>query len=369
MTTKPRHSEADKTTHEAWKRLQEQLAAEPVNAKWETWGSAGKENGSKLADMIAAPAASAAVHDSSPQLKVEAPAPVKSSRRRAGKGRKWAAAAAAVVIFGTVLATPMGNNALAAILHQFKVQEITRVDGDSLENMFNQMVPGESASKDNMFGQFSTESGNVQGEFTREQAVSKLPEYQLLSPDLTGSKETVYITPSRTITMKLNVDELNQAMQRVGATELLPDTMDGKEVTFSMHESIIYDLGSDEQQWASLTQQQAPEIMVDPSVDVKEAVDAVLQLPILPSDLKEQLQRSGILSGSIPMPYVVGQDAKANEITLGGTKVLVEQRQYDTVTDRTAIWIKDGQLFYFEGGSAYETEAEFMNKLKELVGA
>ncbi|MGQ3479867.1 hypothetical protein [Paenibacillus sp. TY11] len=366
MTTKPQHSEADKSTHEAWERLQQKMATEPVNAKWETWGINNKEDGLKLVDTLTPSADSAAIQDSASSLKVEAPAPVASFRRRAGKGRKWAAAAAAAVIFGAVLATPMGNNALAAILNQFRVQDIATVDESTLEDMFNQLVPGESADMENTFGQFTSESGNVQGEFTREQAVSRLG-YQLLPVNVAGTKESVYVTPSQKITMKMNVDEINKAMQRVGATKLLPESMDGKEISFSTHESVNYDLGTDQDHWATLTQMQTPEITVDPSVDMEEAVDAVLQLPILPSNLKEQVKRSSILAGSIPMPYVVYEGAETSEITVGGTKVLVKKEKYSSMTNRTAIWIKGGQLFYFEGGSAYESEADFMNKLKELV--
>lgn len=368
MTTNPQNSQEDKRTHEAWEKLQMRLAAEPVNAKWETWGTESKQHGLKLADVLTVPEVSAAPSNESSQLATEAPAPAKAFRRRASNARKWTASAVAVVIFGAVLATPMGNNALAAILNQFRVQEIATVDSDTLESMFYQMAPGESFSKDNSFGEFTTKGGTLQGEFTREQAASRLG-YQLLSTDLTDDQDTVHISPSNEITMKMNIEEVNQAMQRVGATKLLPESIDGKPITLTLHESVMYDLKTDQDQWASLTQMKAPEITVDPSVDVEEALEAVLQLPILPNDLKKQLQRSSILSGSIPMPYVVDKSAKSDDITIGGTKVLVEERKFDSMTDRTAIWIKDGQMFYFEAGSAYEKGADFMNKLKELVEA
>ncbi|MFB5683963.1 hypothetical protein ACE3NQ_23905 [Paenibacillus terreus] len=344
------------------------LASEPANAKWETWGTESKQNGLKLANALTAPAVSAAASSQASELHNGAPAPAKVARRRASSARKWTAAAAAAVIFGAVLATPLGNNALAAILNQFRVQEIATVDSDTLESMFYQLTPGESFSKDNSFGEFTTKGGAVQGEFTREQAASRLG-YRLLPADLTGDKDTVYISPSNEITMKMNVAEVNQAMQRVGATKLLPESLDGKPITLTLHESVMYEMKTGQDQWASLTQMQAPEITVDPSVDVKEALEAVLQLPILPSNLKNQLQQSSILAGSIPMPYVVDKSAKTEDITIGDTKVLVEERKFNSMTDRTAIWIKDGQMFYFEGGSAYEKEADFMNKLKELVEA
>lgn len=368
MTTNPHNSGEDKRTREAWKRLQVKLAAEPANDKWETWGTQSRQNGLNLADSLSEPAVSVAASNEASQPTTEAPAPAKTSRRRASSNRKWIAAAAAFVIFGAVLATPMGNNALAAILNQFRVQEIATVDGDTLESLFYQLVPGETLSKDNAFGEFTTKEGTIQGEFTREQVASRLG-YQLLSPDLTGGEENVHISPSNEIIMKMNVKEVNQAMQRVGATKLLPESIDGKAITLTLHESVNYDLNTSQDQWASLTQMKAPEITVDPSVDVEEALEAVLQLPILPADLKNQLQQTHILSGSIPMPYIVDKSAKTDDITIGGTKVLVEERKYSSMTDHLAIWIKDGQMFCFEGGAAYEKEADFMNKLKELVEA
>lgn len=369
MTTKRQDSIIDTSTQEAWDNLQKKLASEPVNAKWENWGAIEQEVDLTPPDRMSLTAATVpTAHASAEQMKENAPLSVDTRRRWGGRRWKWTTAAVAAVIVGTVLVTPMGNNALAAILNQFKVQEIATVDGESIENMLNQLVPGESASRENVFGQFSTESGSIEGQFTREQATSRL-EVHLLPAKLIGNEKDVYITPSHKIMMKLNVDELNHAMQRVGATKLLPESMDGKEVVLNVHEGITYDMSTDDQHWASLRQMQSPEFLIDPSVDMTEAVEAVLQLPILPSNLKEQLQQSGILTGSIPMPYVVDQASDIQETTIAGTKVLIEQRQYNQLTDRIAVWVKDGQLFHFQGGSAYEEEAEFMNKLKELVEA
>lgn len=370
MTNKGQDSGIDTSTHEAWDKLQKKLASEPVNAKWETWEASKQElrlPAIHPQSSAAAPAVST-THTSAAQMKESTPLSVDTHRRRGGRRWKWTSAAVAAVIVGTVLVTPMGNNALAALLNQFKVQEIATVDGESIENMLNQLVPGESASRENVFGQFSTESGSVEGQFTREEAISRLG-VPLLPANLLGTEEEVYVTPSHKIMMKLNVNELNQAMQRVGATKLLPESMDGKEVELNIHEGIMYDMSTNDQNWASLRQMQSPEFLIDPSVDVTEAVEAVLQLPILPSDLKEQLQQSGILTGSIPMPYVVDEASDIQETMIAGTKVLIEQRQYNQLTDHIAVWVKDGQLFHFQGGSAYEEEAEFMNKLKELVEA
>ncbi|MNW31183.1 hypothetical protein D3C74_80910 [compost metagenome] len=368
MTTKRQNSEVDTSTHEAWDNLQKKLANEPVNDKWENWGAIEQKVDLTPPDRLSSTAADPAAHAPAEQMKESTPLFVDTRRRRGGRRWKWTTAAVAAVIVGTVLVTPMGNNALAAILNQFKVQEIATVDGESIENMLNQLVPGESASRENVFGQFSTESGSIEGQFTREQATARLGVH-LLPAKLLGTEEDVYVTPSHKIMMKLNVNELNHAMQRVGATKLLPESMDGKEVVLNIHEGIMYDMSTDDQHWASLRQMQSPEFLIDPSVDMTEAVEAVLQLPILPSDLKEQLQQSGILTGSIPMPYVVDQASDIQETMIAGTKVLIEQRQYNQLTDHIAVWVKNGQLFHFQGGSAYEEEAEFMNKLKELVEA
>lgn len=78
MTTHPHNSGEDKRTHEAWERLQTKLATEPVNDKWETWGTQGKQNGLQLAGALPGPAVSAAASNEASQPTTEAPAPAKT---------------------------------------------------------------------------------------------------------------------------------------------------------------------------------------------------------------------------------------------------------------------------------------------------
>lgn len=197
--------------------------------------------------------------------------------------------------------------------------------------------------------------------------------YKVLPAKLTGGSDNVRVVPSHEITMKLNVKTLNQSMQRIGATELLPESLDGKSVTLIVHESIKYNLVADSGHWADLVQMKVPEVVMDPSIDAAKTIDAIVQLPVFPRSLKEDFQKSRILSGELPLVVPVGKNYIANEITIGDVKVITYEEKYGCNSNQlpyySAAWIKDGQMFFFSGGSAYATKDGFMNKLKELVEA
>lgn len=154
----------DKKVDEAWERLQIKLAAEPVNDKWETWGMGSKKNDSKLAETISMPMGSSIAGKKSVQFTTEKKVPAKISHRRKSGARKWIAATAAAAIFGVAFATPMGNNAMAALLNQFRVQDITTVDSNELEQLFNQIDPNKSIDNNNKFGQFTSKTGSIGGD-------------------------------------------------------------------------------------------------------------------------------------------------------------------------------------------------------------
>ncbi|AIQ47029.1 hypothetical protein R70723_14935 [Paenibacillus sp. FSL R7-0273] len=355
----------------AWSKMQKLLAEEPVNPVWDSWGQAGPY---KAEDVEAGRGISSSVFADTGGLP-DRPAPATaagktskaSSRRkkRMTRSRKWAASAAAATLIAVVLATPVGNTAMAAILNQFRMQEVTVINESDIRELFYQINEGGTVSEaENKFGSFTTSYGTFHNKILVDELQSVVG-YPAISSAMQEGIHSVQVTESRDATMTLKVDALNDALKRLGAEQLLPESVDGKPITLHLPETVIYDLSTADGKWASLSQMNTPSIAVDPSIEVDEALQAVLNLPVLPDHWKTSLQHSRVLAGEIPMPLIKGDFAK--EITVADTSVILQQHDYSQGPVFNATWVHEGQMFELSGGSVYPDKDEFIAKLQELI--
>lgn len=316
-------------TDEAWAKLQEKLEQEPVNPVWASWGIQAPEPAGETGQADSALSAVEggvtvpdirAEHNTIDQVKQNAGRKSRTRKPLLSRSRKWAAAAAGVAIFGAILATPVGNTAMAAILNQFKVQDVAVVEESDLQDIFNQVSEsGNFQETMNSFGSFSISYGTVNGTVPVGDLQAVLGTEPMHGQDF-AAIHSVEVGPSREISLTLNVDEVNRALKRVGSTDLLPESVDGKQIQLLLPEIVSYDLSTDQDHWATLSQMNTPVLTVDPSIDVKEALNAVLNFPLLPDYLRSSLQESRILSGEIPMPLI--KDQFSEQIEVAGTPVI-----------------------------------------------
>ncbi|AIQ12890.1 hypothetical protein [Paenibacillus durus] len=366
------HDKEKQRTDEAWARLQETLAGEPLNHKWAEWDR--KTEAAKFEALKQDGYLSGADYHKAEELGyAEQQDPVtgssgdrsRSRRPRMKRRRKWTMAVAGITIVAAFLATPVGNTAMAAILNQFRMQSVTAVNESDLRNMFYSVSEnGDLKETINKFGSFSSSSGTISGKIKPEQVKDKLG-YAPLSAALSNDGAELTVNPSGEITLNLNVNEVNKAMKRLGAEQLLPESIDGRPITLHIPETVNYDLSPDSAHWANLTQMNTPAITVDPAIKVEEALEAIINFPLLPDSLKSSLKQSSILAGEIPMP-VISQD-NADQITVEGTKVLVSHHEYGQDTTYDAVWVHDGQLFQLFGGNVYTTKEKITAKVQELI--
>lgn len=368
---KSSNKSGSETTDAAWLKMQKLLIDEPVNPVWDSWGRS--ESYKAEEEEASRRISSSDFHNAGGLPEREAPAtgavkPSKASSRRKTRmtrSRKWAAAATAAALTAVVLATPVGNTAMAAILNQFRMQDVTVVNESEIRELFNQINEGEAVSEaENKFGSFTTSYGTYYDTLLIDQLQSVVG-YPAMSAAILEDIHSVQVTETRDATMRLKVDTVNEALKRLGAKQLLPESVDGKPITLHLPETVIYDLSTADGKWASLSQMDTPSINMDSSIEVDEALQAILNLPILPDNWKTSLQQSRVLAGELPMPLIKGDSAK--EITVAGTPVILQEFDYSQDPVFNATWIHEGQMFEFSGGSRYPDKDEFIAKLQELI--
>jgi hypothetical protein len=378
------HSEANDNNsmaEAAWEKLQKQLATEPVNAQWVRWAKQANESAYKTNEDVQSLSVGEEAMSSTQNEDLETvstlPLTHSEEARKSGllpswmkRNRKWLSGAIAASLLAFTLFTSAGNQALAAILNKFHMEQVTVVqEGDIQQIMNNVLTEGQSKEAINKFGTFTHSAGTTNGEYTLAE-VEKLLNYKLILPKGIDSSK-IYISSSSENTVNLHVDEVNSALQRLGAKKLLPQSIDGKSIKIKVAESanVSKDVKiNGEVRNYSIMQMTAPSIEVDPSIPVEEALNAVLQFPFLPDSLKDSLKNSGILNnGDLPLPVIA--NGSVEKRTILGTQVVMTQREYNNKQSRNGAavkevyygltWVKDGQLFTINGNGFTDTNEAF----------
>ncbi|OWR28873.1 hypothetical protein CDO73_16805 [Saccharibacillus sp. O23] len=390
MTTINNNERERELANQAWAKMEERLRQEPANPAWATWEARKNEalqssadesdrvSASETADFSSQPltgsperpAAAQAEKGSAEGSPSAVPAASSARRRLSAKARKnivrlavTAAAAAAIV----TAVTPAGNKALADVLNKFTMQDVVLVQENDMRNMVQQVFNGEEPIESkNRYGTFENISkGRFEPNETPQTFIKKLGFKPIVSPD--GAEMRMNMSLGSQTIMKLNVAEVNETMRRLGAPYLFPQEADGKAITLNYPDSISYnfDLNDDDgSDWATLTQSEAPTVDFDDSFPFDETMNAVINFPGLPGDLKDSLERSAVSSGELPL--VMYANGEGHQIEVNGVTATYTYDAQHKVYD--AFWKKDGVLYEYSAAESFrKDEAGFLTFLKGLV--
>lgn len=380
MTSKPNGKDENKQLEDAWNKLASRLEEEEMSPKWSAW-SMERGNGPKAAHPLKEDVLKGVLQNeirgerydmTDHQNQEKQTAVVKKKHHMKKPVKKWLSIATAAAVAGVMIATPIGDKALAAILNQFRMDEVTVVNEGDVTDFFNS-VSGGSNSSDfiNKHGSFTNAYGpELNNEKLSLQEIEELTGLTAYENDI-FNVESYYAFTSQTITMKLNINEVNTTMARLGAKELMPESLDGKPITFHIPATLhqYYHADTDgEELYASLSQQKLPSVEVDPTVSVEEAVKAVLDFPMLPDNLKTAIKSDSILSGKLPMP--VFTDGDAEKVEVKEVPVVIVEQDYVSSTGKpvyTATWTQDGVLFNLSGDSLFDSKDKLLAQVEEMI--
>lgn len=377
----PSREDSLPSTDSAWQKMQSLLEKETPHPNWEKWSDPAfqiKTNQapysiSNLKGMNTTMNSNSSNNHQEP-TRQEVPA-AKSARNRKKANparRRWVTGIAACAIAGVVITTPFGNNALASLLNQFRMQELTAVNDQDLDQMFSHYKESGVTEDDiNRFGSFTDSSGKIEGAYPAKKAADMLG-YTYMASLVENENSTVSIDHSNTQTLRMNVNEVNKAIQQLGGTTLLPESMNQKPITIHMPETILYPISEGNDKYGMLYQSGLPKVTFDPSINTEEAFTALLNLPFLPDSVKTTLQKEKLLTGELPLPVV--SNTPAERVMVDGVPVIITANEYENKiegkqtswTEYTAYWTKDNQMFTLYG-ETYDSQDKMIHKVKELI--
>lgn len=264
--------------------------------------------------------------------------------------KRWIAAAAAAAVVSISLTVPQVRAGASSFLSIFRVNDVQFVqltDSDlrEVEGWISKTEEGEKDIKG--IGKVSIKDNgekkntHFQSEQQAREAgytVPKVPnEYRVTNVD---------VSPSFTMQFEIDTEKANKLLKQLQSGVQFENTLNGKQFSIKVPESISTHIetgGNKTSNDFSYNVIQAPEISVPEGVDVNKLQKTVLELPIIPENVKTQLAGIQDWTHTLPIPYLA-KDAKASETKVQGVKAVLYNADHANVI----IWQKDGNLHMLE---------------------
>lgn len=264
--------------------------------------------------------------------------------------KRWITAAAAAAVVCVSLTVPevrAGANNLLSIFRVKDVQFVQLTDSDlrEIEGWISKTEEGEKSIKGIGKIGIKDNGSKKDAHFQSEQqareagyAVPKVPNgYRVTSVDA---------NPSFIMQFELDTEKANKLLKQLQSNTQFENALNGKQFSITVPESVrtrIEVEGNRTSSGFSYNVIDAPKISVPEGVDVAKLQKTVLELPIIPANVKTQLAGIQDWTHTLPIPYVA-KDAKVSETKVQGVKAVLYNTEYENVL----IWEKDGKMHMIE---------------------
>ncbi len=248
-------------------------------------------------------------------------------------------------------------------LHIFRVEN---VKGFSLDIADLNEIQSKLRSKQ---GQIDLDKiGSIEMNGFEEKSISveeaeSISEFNVLLPAVKeDTKFEIKKVEAGTMDFTLNVQNVNELMKSFGSKELLPLSVDGKTFTIDFPSQISFDYNYDGKKYI-INETKTPEILVPADVNEDEIFDSVVNMPILPEDLKNQLKSVKDWKKTLYIPLV---DSITEEVSINGNKGFLILPQGDTNNEKiiSVFWYNSGAIYSVSCNNSKENILKFAEALR-----
>ena len=260
--------------------------------------------------------------------------------------KRWITAAAAAAVVCVSLTVPEVRAGASNLLSIFRVKDVQLVqltDSDlhEIEGWISKTEEGEKSIKGIGKIGIKDNGSKKDAHFQSEQqareagyAVPKMPNgYRVTSVDA---------NPSFIMQFELDTEKANKLLKQLQSNTQFESALNGKQFSITVPESVRTQIEAESNVF-SYNVIDAPKISVPEGVDVAKLQKTVLELPIIPGNVKTQLAGIQDWTHTLPIPYVA-KDAKVSETKVQGVKAVLYNTDYENVL----IWEKDGKMHMVE---------------------
>lgn len=276
--------------------------------------------------------------------------------------RRLTAGLAAVAMTVGLLATPLGDRAMSAMLQSFRVQHVVGV-GITADDMAKISGLLERGSPDGdqrfdlaQYGSLTQSGGGAERTVSWAEAEQRMGA-SLLRPD--DAAAPVY-QPAVTLTFRLNVKAVNRLLVRLGSGTTLPAAADGQAIRLHIPGGVSTE-GSLGGKPVRLLQFGKPELTVEGGIDAAAVREAVLGLPVLPDSLRTKLAAIGDWQRTLPVP---ARDGATVSLRLNGHDAVMTTGD----SRRFVLWLSGDRMSLLSGDIAdFPAEADFKRAAEALI--
>ncbi|MGG2017982.1 anti-sigma factor family protein [Bacillus sp. S10(2024)] len=264
--------------------------------------------------------------------------------------KRWITAAAAAAVVCVSLTVPEVRAGASSLLSIFRVKDVQFVqltDSDlrEIEGWISKTEEGEKSIKGIGKIGIKDNGSKKDAHFQSEQqareagyAVPKVPNgYRVTNVD---------VNPSFIMQFELDTEKANKLLKQLQSNTQFESALNGKQFSVTVPESVRTQIeieGDRASSGFSYNVIDTPKISVPEGVDVAKLQKTVLELPIIPGNVKTQLAGIQDWTHTLPIPYVA-KDAKVSETSVQGVKAVLYNTEYENVL----IWEKDGKMHMIE---------------------
>lgn len=263
------------------------------------------------------------------------------------KHKKIISAAAAAALLACSLSFPSVRGMASDFLRMFRVEKFETISftQEDLRSIEAQISKGVGNIDLKGFGEITASGELMPKEVTLAEA-QQLTDFAVKVPEgfEEASHHSVYITQPTQFCFTLDVEKLNSFLASLGGKKLLPEEIDGKTFRIDFHNTVSMSYADKEGKWVSITQMKSPEISVPQGVDVEEIREALLDLPIIPENVKGQLKAVKDWEHTALIPNVGGHVEKVRVNGSQGVLTVSSNGAYATL-----FWQQDGVIMELNG--------------------
>ncbi|MBC9783633.1 DUF4367 domain-containing protein [Heliobacterium chlorum] len=260
-----------------------------------------------------------------------------------------AAVATILLLSGFFAVTPL-RQATADFLSRFRVQrmETVKITPEQLQQMGQAMQSQSGEINLQQFGKADVIQKPEQKKISLAEARNQLP-FKIRQPAYlplnTGLAEPVDMHQEGTAEFQLNVPQVNQLLQSLGSKTLLPQDLSGKAFRIRIPPGLRTEyIQPDGRKVFTLNQFDSPEVTVPEGVDANALRSALLDLPILPTELRTQLSAIGDWKNTMIVPYA---EDRMEKVTINGVEGLYAQNLH--MGRSFLFWVDKGVLYQLDG--------------------
>jgi hypothetical protein len=261
--------------------------------------------------------------------------------------RNTAAAVCLILVLTAGITIKPVRAAISNVLMIFRVEDVKTIrlslqDLEEIRTQIESKAPEINMAK---FGKIKLNGGEM--EILTRDETKKLPDFQVTFPQsLAGAMPDIGTVSAVTLDFTLKTANVNQLLKTLGSRKYLPAELDGKafRINFSRIVNLRYNLGNERR--VKLSQFKSPEVLVPSDVNVDELYNALVDLPIFPADLRNQLRSIRDWKNTLYLPVVNGETA---EIRINGKKTFIHtsNRRRQRYTD--LVWLDRGIIHTLSG--------------------